>query len=223
MYRRYQDPCRSTGSIDLPRGRRAFFGFFKRRKAAPVDLRPGAMTPEALKAEVNRLATGTMVEIQRIGYDGTVDDVPILVELLDIGKDGFSGRIVNVERKMIEANTTTRVYAKQGGGVIHFAWTDGDIKEIIENNDADMLAESRDTAALREVIGALDIDDRVLVAYYDAKHRGTVNVEGLMTGKGDDPNTFSMVLDKINNIELDNKVEKTFHVERDLVIDVALH
>ncbi|HQU74913.1 MAG TPA: hypothetical protein PKV71_01455 [Calditrichia bacterium] len=218
----YHNPASSD--LYRPRQRRNFFfGWFKRKSAPRVELRPGALTPEEVKSAIGGVDLGEVMEIFRIGYDGIVDEVPIIVELVSVNAEGFSGKIVNVERRMIEANSSKAVYARQGGGTLEFSYNDGDIKYIRKNNDVDTIEESRDVSVLLEMLGALDVDDRVLVAYYDKKHRGTVNVEGVLDGKSQDNRLFKMVIDKINNIELDNKLEKQFDVERDLVIDISLY
>ncbi|RMI20795.1 MAG: hypothetical protein D6681_02090 [Calditrichaeota bacterium] len=211
-----------SGWEEGPYLRRHFLKLF-RRKSGTVHLRPGAMPPEAVRRAVQQFGVGKVVEILRIGYDGTVDDIPIIVEIIDIGKEGFTGKVINVEREIIEGHShKTLVYARRGGGVIEFRYDDGDIKEILESRDDEELAEARDVAALTEVLSALEVDDPVLVAYYDRKHRGTVNVEGRILSKEADGTTFTLRIEKINNIELEKKIEQRFNIERDLVIDISL-
>ncbi len=204
-----------------PQRRSYFFKLFRRRKTSG-NLRPGAMPPEKLKEQIRQFGEGAVVELLRIGFDGQVDDIPMIVQILNIGEESFTGRIVNVERAMIEKNTQTKVYARRGGGVIEFFYSDGDVKEVLENRDMDDLSEARDVPAIQEILAALELDDRILVAYYDRKHQGTVNVEGLLKSKSADHSGFTLAIDKINGVSLDNRLEKNFRIDADLVIDISL-
>lgn len=202
--------------------RRYFLRFFRWRRSAVPPGRPGAMSPARLKAEINRIGTGKVVELMRIGFDGQLDDMPVIVEITQITNEGFSGKIVNVERNIIEENSDSVVYAKRGGGIIEFRFDDGDIKEVNESKDAEELSEAQDTEAMLEILSALEINDRILVAYFEKKHGGAVNVEGVLLSRAADRKSFSMRIDKINNVELDNKVEREFQIGRDLVIDISI-
>ncbi len=216
--RRYYPSHKLTG----PHYQFGFFNLFKRKSGSSVKLRPGAMTPEALKKRITEIGTGKVVEIIRIGYDGTIDDIPMTVEITNIWQDGFSGRVVNVERELIEESSQMMVYAKRGGGTIEFKFTDGDIKEIVESTEAEELSKERNVSAILEIVEALDINDRVLVAYFDKNRRGTVNVEGVLLSKDIPGKSFRVVIDKINNIELENKMTREFNILSDLIIDVAM-
>ncbi|GAB4379093.1 MAG: hypothetical protein Kow0042_28140 [Calditrichia bacterium] len=180
------------------------------------------MSPEAVKQTIQEIGVGKQIEILRIGFDGEIDDMPIIVEILDISESGFTGKIVNVERQMIESTTDKLVYAKKGGGIIEFFYTDGDIKEITVSKDAELLEAERDVEALREILSALEKGDHVIVAYYDSKQRGTLNAEGTIADKNDDGNTFTLKIERINRIELGRKEEKVFNIEKDLVIDIEI-
>ncbi len=195
---------------------------FGKKSATTTTLRPGAMPPEQVKETIERFGVGTVVEILRVGFDGTLDDIPIVVEIIDISPEGFTGKIVNVERKIIEESTANVVFAKHGGGTIEFRYDDGDIAEIKEGEDTSVLEQSRDVAALKEILNALEPNDNILVAYYDRAHHGTVNVEGRLVEKSADGNSFKMVIEKVNRIELEQKKEKHFDIDKDLVIDIEL-
>lgn len=213
-----------VAGLEWPIHRARFWGLFKKKKkkAAEVSLRPGAMTPEQVKQKIESIGEGRVVEIIRIGYDGQIDDMPLIVEITGIYPSGFSGRIVNVEREMIEKGTSKLVYARRGGGTIEFRYDDGDIKEIKESEDEEFLTEERDIASLKEILSALEKGDRVLIAYYEAKHRGSVNAEGTILEKSADNTKFKILLEKINRIELEDKMEREFDIEKDLVIDIEL-
>ncbi len=200
---------------------RHFWWLFKKKKKETVG-RPGAMTPEQIKKTVKEIGIGNQAEITRIGYDGTIDDMPIMVEIIDISEHGFTGKIVNVERQMIEDATEKLVYAKMGGGTIEFQYDDGDIKDISVSQDEELLKQETDKAALKEILSALEPGDRVIVAYYDSRRKGTINTEGKFMEKSEDLNKFSLQIEKINRIELEKKETKSFDLERDLVIDISI-
>jgi hypothetical protein len=211
-----------AGAFYIPFYKGHFFRFFSRKGGDIPTVRPGAMLPGEVKRAVEQIGEGNIVEILRIGYDGSVDDMPMLVEITRVFREGFSGKIVNVERQMIEESSRQMIYARRGGGIIDFLYSDGDIKEIKENRDADELSEWRDKSEIKDLLAALEIEDRILVAYYDKKHRGTVNVEGVLLSRSMGNKIFKIVIEKINGVELENKIEKQFDIDNDLVIDISL-
>ncbi len=205
-----------------PHGSRRYFWWpFRRKKAAKQQVRPGALSPAEVKKQIDEVGIGKQVQIIRIGFDGTIDDMPIIVEILDIGSEGFTGKIINVERHLIESSTAKLVYAKRGGGTIDFRYDDGDIKEILIPRDEELISEERDVETLKEVLQALDVDDRVLIAYYDNREKGTLNAEGSIMEKNSETD-FVLRIEKINNIELENKITRNFDIQNDLVIDIEL-
>lgn len=213
----------SQTGYEFPRERRHFWWpFRKKKKKTNGALRPGAMSSAALTAKVKALGEGKVVEITRIGFDGQVEDKPITIEITGIYPDRFSGRIVNVERELIEASASKMVYAKTGGGTVEFKYDDGDILEIKESEDLAILEEARDVEALGEILSALEPGDQILISYYDAKHRGSVNAEGTILESNPETKTFKLELDKINHMELEQKIIKEFNIEKDLVIDIEL-
>ena len=206
-----------------PAFRRYFFKkLFGRKSAATSAIRPGAMPPAEVKKRIQELGVGKVVEIMRVGFDGKIDDIPIIIEIIDISEEGFTGKVVNVERSLIEQKTKTVVFAKRGGGTLEFRYDDGDISEIKESEDTGVIQESQDLEALKEVLQALDVNDTILVSYYDRKYRGTVNVEGRLLEKNVENLRFKMLMEKINRIELDEKEEREFSIAQDLVIDIEL-
>jgi hypothetical protein len=200
--------------------RRFFFWPFKKR--AKFIIRKGAMQPDEVKRRVNQIGVGNQIEILRIGYDGTMDDMPVIVEITDISAHGFTGRIINLERSMIEGATRNLVYAKKGGGVLDFEYNDGDIKEINVSQDEELLQQERNLDNLKEILNALDTGDQVIVAYYDDKQKGTVNTEGIITDKDANNENFSLQIEKINRIELEKKINKKFDLNSDLIIDIEI-
>lgn len=200
----------------------SWWPFGKKKKVLTSESRPGALKPEEVKKIVNELGTGSVVEILRIGYDGTIDDIPMLIKITNITDESFNGKIVNVERQMIEEGTEKLIFAKKGGGVIEFFYDEGDIKDIVQSVDHTVVAESRDVSAQKEILAALEIGDKILMAYHDEKQHGSVNVEGTLLSKSPENNRFRIMIEKINRIEIEKKVEKEFDVEKDLVIDIDM-
>jgi hypothetical protein len=201
---------------------RYFWWPFGRKKKQKLTTRPGALLPEVVKQRIRHLGVGKQVEIIRIGFDGDIDDIPIMVEIIDTSDTGFTGKIMNVERHMIESATEKLVYAKTGGGILSFNYDDGDIKEIIEIKDEEYLLEERNIGAIREMLSALETGDHILVAYFDSKERGTLNAEGILLEKDQTTGTFSIQIQKINHIELERKLRKDFNIEKDIIIDIDI-
>ena len=68
----------------------------------------------------------------------------------------------------------------------------------------------------------METGDRVLTAYYDKIHRGTVNIEGELVSKSPDAKSFRINVEKINGVALEKQVEKQFNAEDDVVIDISI-
>ncbi|MFZ0391387.1 MAG: hypothetical protein WAN36_13090 [Calditrichia bacterium] len=202
--------------------RRYFKNWLVNRKNQNSPMRPGAMPPGEVKKEIKKLGVGQQAEILRIGYDGNLDDIPILIEVLDITKEGFSGKIVNLERQILESSSEKLVYAKKGGGIIYFNYDEGDIHKISAPKDEELLKKERNPEALKQILSALEKDDHVIVAYFDKKHRATVNTEGTILDKSDEANEFTLQIEKVNRIELENKIAKNFNIINDLVIAIEI-
>ena len=200
---------------------RYFWWPFKKKKVR-FKGRTGAMSPQEIKKVIEEIGIGQQIEILRIGYDGSTDDIPISVEIIDTSDYSFTGKIINLERRMIESATDKLVYAKTGGGVLEFNYNDGDIKEIMLSHDEELIEQERDIGNLKEVLAALDTGDHVIVAYYDNQQKGTVNTEGVITEKSDTDDIFTLIIEKINKIELERKITKKFDLQKDLVIDIEL-
>ena len=197
--------------------KRNFFGWFKKKKEY---LRKGAMGLDKVKSIITEIGKDKIVEITRIGYDGEIDDIPLIVKILDIYEDDFSAEVVNPERNLIENSTSRIIYAKKGGGHIEFNFDDGDIYSIEVSKDEDLLNEAKNIHDLKEMVKALEIDDPILLCYWEKTNRGAINVQGHLVEKSDDSISFSIIIDSINNIELEEKRNLDFNLEKDLVIDL---
>ena len=211
------------GVVELPYFRKYFlWPFGKKKRMTETAQRPGAVSEQDLKRRVKEFGEGAIVEILRIGYDGTIDDIPMMIKITSITEDSFTGRIVNVERQMIEERTEKLIFAKKGGGLIEFFYDEGDIRDITRSMDETVVAESRDISSQKEILAALEIGDKIMMAYLDEKQHGSVNVEGTLLSKSEENTRFKIMIEKVNRIEVEKKVEKEFDVEKDLVIDIDM-
>ncbi len=186
------------------------------------ERRPGALSRDQVKRKIEEIGVGGVAEIIRIGFDGQAEELPINVEIKHIHKTGFSGRVVNVERRLIEGTSDGRVHTRGGGGIIEFNFDDGDIKSIDENQDYQELSAERDISGIVAALSALEEGDRISVAYFDKKHRGTVNFEGVLTAKLAGSRAFRMTIEKINGVKLEKGIHKQFNIQSELVIDVSI-
>jgi hypothetical protein len=211
----------SYHSFQADASARFFFWPFRKKKGKFI-IRGGALQPDEVKKRIQEAGIGKQVEIIRIGYDGMLDDMPVVVEIIDISNHGFTGRIVNLERLMIESATRNLIYAKKGGGVLEFFYNDGDIKDITLSRDKELLEKERNISSLTEILAALDQGDHVIVAYFDTKHKATVNTEGMILEKDETNENFTLQIEKINRIELEKKISKQFNIQKDLVIDIEM-
>jgi hypothetical protein len=203
-----------------PAFKRYFFNLVKKSDNGAVAERPGALPPVAVKRQIEKIGPGKVVKIQRIGFDGTEDETPIIVEVQSIYKDGFSGKVLTAEKGIIENGSDKVIYAKNGGGIIRFNYLDGDIKYVSESQVTRNVSSERNIAEMVKTLANMGVEERILVKYYDRRHRGTVNVEGVLVARSSTNTAFKMIIDKINNIELDAKFSQQFDVEREMVLDI---
>lgn len=199
--------------------KRHFFNFFKTKKK--IVLRPGAMEPEDVKKLIREIGQGKKVNLRRVEYDGTPEEEPLTLRVVDIRDDHFVGKIVNVERSIKQDQDDKVVYVKGGGGVIEFYFDDGDIMSIEEDID-ETIFEERNTDELLEILDALDLNESVLLSYYDVKQGGVKNGMGLLVEKDLDAKTFSVELSQINGIELDQPKKVTLNLNTDKVLDLEV-
>ncbi len=222
MYnRKVYIPNRFTFNDYSTRYKRQFFSATKRSSLTTLPERPGALRPEEVKHKIEAVGVGKVIKINRIGFDGTEDDSPIIVEIQSIYTEGFSGKVLNFERQVIDRSSDQVTYSNRGGGIIRFNYLDGDIKEISKSQPVKNTASDRNIDGMSDLLKSLGMEERIQVKYYDRRHRGTVNVEGVLVSKSTNQNTFKMIIDKINNIELESKFSQQFDIERELVVDIA--
>ena len=201
--------------------KRHFINFFKTRKK--VQVRPGAMQPEEVKKLINQIGKGKKINIRRVEYDGIPEELPISLRILDIREDYFSAKIVNVERSIKQEMDDKLVYVKGGGGNIEFYFKDGDMLSIEEDID-EIIFEERNVDELLEILDALDLNESVLLSYYDLKKSGVINGIGRLTEKNLDTKTFIVELNQINEIELDvpKVIKLDLNVDKVLDLEVML-
>lgn len=184
------------------------------------ELRPGAMPPEEVKKRIREIGEDKIIEIIRIGYDGEIDDIPLIVRILEIQDEYFIGKVINPERELIEETSESVVYAKKGGGVIEYYYSDGDIHDIIESRDEEILETAKNIEELKEIFEAIELEDPILVCYWDRSKHGTINVLGILKSKDQEKGTFEIELQSINNVELEKKQTRKFDLNKDLIIDI---
>ncbi|MBD3223949.1 MAG: hypothetical protein GF313_04420 [Caldithrix sp.] len=199
--------------------KRHFINFFKSKKK--VQVRPGAMQPEELKQVVQEIGKGKKVNIRRVEYDGTPEEKPIAVLITDIRGEYFTGNIINLERSIKQELDEKLVYIKGGGGSIDFYYTDGDIASIEEDVD-EQIIQQMDTSDLLEILEALDLNESVLISYYDKEKGGVINGAGKLISKDVENKQFSMELNLINEIELDKPKKISLDLDKDSVFDLEV-
>ena len=174
-----------------------------------------------LKKIVNEIGKGKRINIRRVEYDGTPEETPVSLRILDIRDDHFTGKIVNVERSIKQELDDKLVYVKGGGGNIDFFFDEGDILSIEEDVD-EIIFDERNPDELLEILDALDLNEAVLLSYYDKKKSGVINGIGRLTEKDLDLKTFTVEMKQVNDIELDNPKIIKLDLNKDKVLDLEV-
>jgi len=198
--------------------KRYFLKFFKSKKASNIRL--GAMDAEAVKALVKEIGK-KKVNIHRVHYDGTPEETPVSVQILDIRDEYFTGEVVNVERSIKEEMDNKLVYSKGGGGTLDFYYTDGDVMKIEADVD-EIIIEQKNETELLEILDALDLNESILISYYDRGKGGVLNGTGRLLSKDVGAKTFEVELNLINDIELDKPKTVSLNTEKDTVLDLEV-
>lgn len=206
--------------FDKDEHKRYFINFFKFRKKK-VHLRPGAIHPDEVKQLVVKIGKNKKVNIRRIEYDGTPEEHPLTVRLVDIRDEYFTGEIINIERSIKQEQNDKLVYIKGGGGTIDFYYNEGDILSIEEDID-EQIFEQRNTEELLEILDALDLNESILISYYDQHKSGVMNGVGVLKEKDIPAKTFKVELKQINAIELDRSKTIELDLNTDAVLDLEV-
>ncbi len=197
---------------------RHFFKFFKSKKA---KVRTGALDPNELKKLVNQIGKHKKANIRRVEYDGTPEETPVSINIVDIREEYFTGKVINVERSIMQDMDEKTVYVKGGGGTIDFYFNDGDIMSIEEDIDETVIKQMNSDELL-EILDALDLNESILIGYYDRTKGGVINGVGKLIEKDVAAKTFKVELNLINDIELDDPKTVVLDLEKDSVLDLSV-
>ena len=204
---------------DAPISSRYFLKFFKKKSSKPKF--ENAIPPEKLKQIVKDIGKGQKVNITRITYDGTPEDQPVAVKIVDIRDEYFTGRVVNVERSIKQAENDSVIYVKGGGGAIDFYFNDGDIMTIEEDIDQEVI-ETRNVQEVKEILEALDLNEDIIVSYYDESEGGVINGVGVLVEKDMETLDFKVKFSAINEIELNKPREILLNLNNDKIVDLEV-
>lgn len=209
-----------TNPLFMESGTKRFFlKFFKSK--SKVKVRPGALTPDELRKRLNEIGRNKKVNIRRVEYDGTPEEKPIAVQLIDIRDEYFTGKVINIERSIKQDMDDKLVYVKGGGGTIDFYFSDGDIMSVEEDIDEVVIQEMNEDDLLA-ILDALDLDESILISYYDQDKGGVINGTGKLVEKDIESKVFKVELNLINDIELDDPKTVRLNLEKDKVLDLEV-
>jgi hypothetical protein len=199
--------------------KRHFLDMF--RKKGSGNVRPGALSPKELKALVKKIGNKKKVNITRVEYDGTPEGKPVSVQIVDIREEYFTGKIINLERSIKQEMNEKIVFVKGGGGTIDFYYNEGDIMSVEQDIDEDII-EQKNPEELLEILDALDLNESILISFYDRDKGGVMNGSGKLISKDIENKTFTVELSLINDIELDTPKEITLDLDKDSVLDLEV-
>jgi hypothetical protein len=197
---------------------RYFLKFFRFRKSR---LREGILSADELKNKIKEIGKGKKINITRMAYDGTPEEKPVAIKIVDIREDHFTGKVINVERSIKQSESKTLVYIRGGGGTIDFYYRDGDICNVEEDIDEEII-EQRNVEEVKEILDALDINEDVMISYYDANEGGVINGSGKLISKNMDSFDFKLALHIINEIELSQPREVHLNLNNDNILDLEV-
>ena len=215
---------RFPGSLpdENPLSRRYFLKFFKSKKKKLEELRnPDIIPPDELKKRVIKLGRGKKVSILRLSYEGAPEDHPVAVKIIDIGNDHFTGKVINVDREVSESEDKKLIFIKGGGGTIDFLFDDGDILNIEEDIDEEIVQE-RSIEEVREILEALDLNEEITISYYDKDKGGVINGLGILSEKDMETLDFKVLLKMINKITLKEPRVIALNIEKDQILDLEV-
>lgn len=204
---------------DAPISSKYFLNLFKRKVKAPRFA--NALSAEDLKKQIEETGKGAKVNITRMTYDGTPEDKPITVVIVDIRSDHFTGKVVNVERSIKQAEDDHVVYVKGGGGSIDFYYEDGDIVTVEKDIDQSVM-EQRNIEEIKEILDALDLNEDIIVSYYDDSEGGVINGVGVLTNKNMETMDFAVTFSMINEIELAKPREINLNLNKNKIVDLEV-
>jgi hypothetical protein len=216
--RQYNNQNATNIFDDEPRYTRYFLKFFKTKAKT---LRKGILSSVELKKQVIAIGRGKKVDITRLAYDGTPEQPPIAVKIIDIGNDHFTGKVVNVERSISEGESEKLIFVKGGGGTVDFYFADGDIVKIVQDIDEEIV-QQRNIDEVKEILEALDLNEDINISYYDRDKGGVINGVGILSDKNLDTFDFKVSLKMINDIELKQDRVVSLNLNRDQILDLEV-
>jgi hypothetical protein len=220
--RKSKNHFKTLWTDDSPLFKRYFLRLFKTKKEkAAVLAKSGAIPPEELKKRVIALGRGRKISILRLTYDGTPEDHPVAIKIIDIGNDHFTGKIINVDREVSESQEKKLIFVKGGGGTIDFQFVDGDIISIEEDIDEEIVEEIS-IEEVRQVLEALDLNEDITISYYDKDKGGVINGVGQLTAKNMESLDFQVTLKIINDISLKEPRVVSLNLENDQILDLEV-
>jgi len=199
--------------------RKYFLNLFKSKKGGKV--RPGALSPEELKNLINKIGEKKKVNIRRVDFEGNPEPETVSVKIVDIREEYFTGIIINLERSIKQDLNNRLVYVKGGGGTVDFYYADGDIMSVEEDIDEVILVE-KDPDELLQILDALDLNESILISYYDQEKGGVINGAGTLAAKNIPAKTFKVELSLINDIELDQPKVINLSLEKNKILDLEV-
>jgi len=113
------------------------------------------------------------------------------------------------------------VYLKGGGGTIDFYFDEGDIKSVEQDFDESII-EQKNQDELLEILDALDLDEAILISFYDRVKGGVMNGSGKLINKDVEKRIFKVELTLINDIELDVPKEIELDLSKDTILDLEV-
>ncbi len=209
-------PVQDFIEVDV-RSRRFLMGLFRSKP----KVRAGALLPEEVKNKLIKIGKGKKVKVTRLAYDGTPEDPPIEIKIIDIGNNHFTGKIINVERSISEGQTEKLIFIKGGGGTLDFYYTDGDILSMEEDID-EKIVEQRNIEEIREILDALDLKEEITISYYDKNQGGVMNGVGTLDEKNMETLDFKVTLTLINDIKLNKDKTITLNLNNDKILDLEV-
>jgi len=204
---------------DEPRVTRYFLKLFS--KKGKSQIREGALNPDDLKAQVAKIGKNKKVNITRLAYDGKPEDQPVAFKIIDIRDDHFTGKVINVERNIKQSENEKLIFIKGGGGTIDFYFDEGDIAQIEEDIDEEII-EQRNIEEIKEILDALDLDEEIILSYYDEDQGGVINGVGVLSSKNMQSLDFTVQLKIINEIELSKPRDVSLNLEQNNILDLEV-
>lgn len=174
------------------------------KKRATGDVREGAMTHEQAKEKIKELNIHDIATVERIDWDGSISVI--------------SGKVSHVH---FEHEDFTVV--EEDGDYFEFHASDGDISkievipvgiEIDEGAKEQYLTED----GILELMGALDIGDKVSISFYDDVSGKGAFISGDLTIKDE----YNKVFGVVQKNEDGTTEEKHFNIGQDKIIEILM-